>query len=1469
MKQVCKAAVALFLLLVLALQSVPLVGAAGPVAYAEDADTETLQTEDAAISDAAKESDGEKYVEDLSEVDWDKVVSNRICLRRNKDVVPDDYQWTVEDFPELDLEDVFDNGYSIYPILKNGGREYLSDAIEKMALREEFREVKLCHAIEVDPITDQDVQAAVESMETMAQELAAANERIVPNDPEYANQAAYLEKIHAPEAWWYSTGSRTIKIGVMDSGIKDIDLGANLGVGRDFYANSTDPAVTNDDFTLHGTRVAQIIGALGDNSAGIAGICWNIELIPLQVIISDEDDENYGLYCPEAEEDAFQYAEEHHIPIVNCSFGSLVEKTIGTPGYISDYSGLIVAIAGNEGRELHNTDSSGTVCHFTPACYEKESIIAVGALNADCNRPATNTDWNSETGGSNYGKECVDIFAPGTGIYSYKSGKYKGGNGTSLAAPMVTGAAALLLTCCPFLSPAQLKYAIMEGGTPLNELEGKCVSGKMLNIAGAIDVLNDRTRLKVEETVPSGTYVIGAQQNAFQVLQIDGGSTAAGVGLETYEADGSDGQKFNIVYHDEGTGYYTIQNVKSGLYLEAAQTSIQQNIKTEIEEQKWAIIKYPVNVSENRNDTYYIVNKKTFRVMDCMSSSIDNDNPVQLYTWHSDYITNTANQNQGFVFSETGNNVNFKESDLLKIRPKTGTTYITNAGGNAELQETGTELRFTRNVSGTYKVVDVSTQKVLTLENGSTSQNANLVFATDTNALYQQWQIKDCGDGTVRFISASTGAGMDCASAQTTAGTNMWTYTVNGTDAQRFRLEPIKSDRVSASLEYEVAIKYNTNTIAVLCASANEPSAVPYTNGDVLHPFTFEYVEATGYYVIRDKASGLALTMTSGGDISFSTYNEATAQHWILNKKSSAGADYYLQNADTGRYLKWAYNSGEWTVYSASVLIPGDSSYSFLLNVRPLADGKYIIRYKDAPEMAYEADTQMVNSRYALQFQKYTGEPSQIFTAEFDPGKGAYTFKNISHPNYYINSLNTNNNSELSLLQENTNKENHYWNLNPQTNGFYTVKENTSIGRWWNLAQGNIKIYANFSAGASRYFEFVPVTDEISTGFYHITLSGNSSTALGISENGSASLQETASAQTFVPVKIYSSYMLVDYASGNALYVDEDGSVRQAAIDSTDPAQLWQIKYQRDENNNLTDRVSLISYLTMDCITASGQSGAVEMLPADGRSEQSFTLKSIASGKYNVMGDIVLSADSSYDAAPQKETDGSVSEGAPLQRSSWGTEGNRRRTFKLLYDENGFCKIRDAQSSFVLEEVDKNGTPVVVLNQYNSQIKSQKWIVLTHADGTQSYINAATGHCVTLDGVQASADAFENTAAQKYRFIEKWDVTQDGVIASDDLLVLRRYLAGNATLTPEQEYAADADDDGIVAAADTLILSRVLAGNIQVTDEDEAPASAANMAFSDDIDYEWLLTCSDEEYLTYLLGENYASYCIRYTEIIQ
>ena len=189
----------------------------------------------------------------------------------------------------------------------------------------------------------------------------------------------------------------------------------------------------------------------------------------------------------------------------------------------------------------------------------------------------------------------------------------------------------------------------------------------------------------------------------------------------------------------------------------------------------------------------------------------------------------------------------------------------------------------------------------------------------------------------------------------------------------------------------------------------------------------------------------------------------------------------------------------------------------------------------------------------------------------------------------------------------------------------------------------------------------------------------------------------------------------------------------------------------------------------------------------------------------------------------------------------------------------------------MLEEVDNDGASVVVLNQYSSASKAQKWIVLPHTDGTHTYINAATGHCITLAGTQASAEPFANTAAQKYRFITKWDIVQDGRITIRDTAALRQYLAGSLTLNAEQEYAADADDNGVVTAMDALVLTKVLAGEMQVTDEDEEEpvAAAMNLSSLDDIDYEWLMTCSDEEFFTYFLGEDYASCCIPYTEIIE
>ena len=87
---------------------------------------------------------------------------------------------------------------------------------------------------------------------------------------------------------------------------------------------------------------------------------------------------------------------------------------------------------------------------------------------------------------SNYGASGVDIAAPGTYILSTVPGGYGFLSGTSMAAPMVTGAAALLASCCPELGPADIKRLILDSATRRDSLAGKCVTGGMLNVQGAM-----------------------------------------------------------------------------------------------------------------------------------------------------------------------------------------------------------------------------------------------------------------------------------------------------------------------------------------------------------------------------------------------------------------------------------------------------------------------------------------------------------------------------------------------------------------------------------------------------------------------------------------------------------------------------------------------------------------------------------------------------------------------------------------------------------------------------------------------------------------------------------------------------------------------------------------------------------------------------------------------------------------------
>ena len=294
----------------------------------------------------------------------------------------------------------------------------------------------------------------------------------VANDPLSSSEWA-LQAIGAPAAWDRTTGSANVTVAVLDSGValSHPDLTANLVPGWNFVNNTSTPA---DDYG-HGTHVAGIIGAVGNNGAGVAGVNWHVSLMPLKICDS-------GGSCSLDEEiAALQYAVAHGAKIANASFGGNYggyqpeEDAIAAAGR----AGLLyVAAAGNAAY-----DNDGTP--FYPASYPLDNIISVGATSSSQRLASF----------SNFGFTSVDIAAPGQDILSTmltsgplsNASGYGTLSGTSMAAPEVTGAAALLWAEHPDWTMQQVRMRLLTTASPLAGLSGKVADCGQLNVAAATD----------------------------------------------------------------------------------------------------------------------------------------------------------------------------------------------------------------------------------------------------------------------------------------------------------------------------------------------------------------------------------------------------------------------------------------------------------------------------------------------------------------------------------------------------------------------------------------------------------------------------------------------------------------------------------------------------------------------------------------------------------------------------------------------------------------------------------------------------------------------------------------------------------------------------------------------------------------------------------------------------------------------
>ncbi|MBU4347158.1 S8 family serine peptidase [Patescibacteria group bacterium] len=342
---------------------------------------------------------------------------------------------------------------------------------------------------------------------------------IIPSDTYYSNQW-YLQKIKAPDAWDKVREAPDIVIAILDSGVqinhpdlrdniwKNKDEIAANGVdddkngfiddinGWDFVDNTADPNPKfAEGFTesgiLHGTVVAGVAAASGNNAAGVTGIAWKAGIMPLKVL-DDKGEGNTGDVVK-----AVDYAITNGADIINLSFvGFGFSQGLHNAIKRAYDAGVIVVAAGGnelEGGEGHFLDNAP----MYPVCHDGDGenrVIGVAATDT----------LDQKANFSGYGSKCIDIAAPGLSVFStvayapdqYIDGKsfdkYYDGywSGTSVAVPMVSAAIALVEKANPKFNRGQIVSALLDNADNINKLNPEYLNqlGKgRLNIAKAVD----------------------------------------------------------------------------------------------------------------------------------------------------------------------------------------------------------------------------------------------------------------------------------------------------------------------------------------------------------------------------------------------------------------------------------------------------------------------------------------------------------------------------------------------------------------------------------------------------------------------------------------------------------------------------------------------------------------------------------------------------------------------------------------------------------------------------------------------------------------------------------------------------------------------------------------------------------------------------------------------------------------------
>jgi large repetitive protein len=348
---------------------------------------------------------------------------------------------------------------------------------------------------------------------------------VSPNDPYFSDDSLWGlnnigqaggkpdADIDAPEAWDILHDASNIIVAVIDSGIRAThqDLAANLWVnpgesgtdsfgldkrfnGKDDDGNGYIDDVNGINALLvqgppiddhgHGTHVAGILGGVGGNGVGIVGVAWRVQIMALKFL----DTLANGSVSDAIE--CIDYARTKGAKIINASWGWYGENSSALRDAIQSIQNAGIIFVAACGNSAINNDTNP----LYPASFDLDNIVAVAATT----RADQLAQWSS------YGASTVDLGAPGEEILSCghtNDTNYRFWMGTSMAAPHVAGACALLRAQYPPDGYLQIIHRLLSATDPLPALAGKCVTGGRLNLQRAL-LATDEIVITLSEAIP-------------------------------------------------------------------------------------------------------------------------------------------------------------------------------------------------------------------------------------------------------------------------------------------------------------------------------------------------------------------------------------------------------------------------------------------------------------------------------------------------------------------------------------------------------------------------------------------------------------------------------------------------------------------------------------------------------------------------------------------------------------------------------------------------------------------------------------------------------------------------------------------------------------------------------------------------------------------------------------------------------